>query len=225
MRISGAGRLILLLFALWLAVPGVTEAGPFSPIVEFAFPLSYPDLEFGQGPGLARIQTGGFEGNLDDQLRGPTGTFQIVAGEIQLISGPLIDITPAFGDAVYTYAAGGSVSIDFDLKLPNASIHHGSFTAPLGEFVIGPGSTTGDLGPGLFDPSTASLLGIKRHTLYSPGAASLYLDMYDAYPQAFREAQAFGYMPLAVEVSEPAVGLLLCVGGLAAIRRRIRFRG
>jgi hypothetical protein len=203
-----------------VVAPRDVEARPILAHVEFAFPFTYPDLEFGQGLGFARIQTGGIEGNLDDQLRGPHGTFQIVGGDIHLVSGPLVDVTPTSDDAVYTHAAGGSLSITFDLELRDGSIHHGMFTAPLGEFVIHAGGTSGDLGPGLFDPVTAHILGIKPRTLSSPDGASLYLDMYDSYPQLHREAQAFGYMPIVAVVPEPGTCLLVVVGLGAALRRK-----
>ncbi|HEY6510229.1 MAG TPA: hypothetical protein VIY56_19535, partial [Vicinamibacterales bacterium] len=161
-----ARRSALVLWGLLLFLPGRVEAAPV--VVEFGFPLSYQDLEFGPDLGLARIQSGGFYAG-GDFLAGPIGDFEIVDGFFTLATGPLTDVTPAGGDAVYTHAPGGSLSVVFSLLLANGTLHHGTFTAPLGIFVVKPsdigGDTSGDLGPGLFDPGTAQLLGINPHTL------------------------------------------------------------
>jgi hypothetical protein len=216
---------VLVLGLLVLLLPGGAHAGPV--VVEFGFPLSYQDLEFGPDLGLARIQSGGFYTN-DDFLSGPSGAFEIVDGLFTLESGPLMDVTPDGGDAVYTHAAGGLLSVAFSLLLPGGSLHHGTFTAPLGTFVVRPGSggnTSGDLGPGVFDQVTAQLLGISPHTLQSPGGASLFLDIYDSYPDGYRVAKAFGYMEVAATVPEPALWWLITTGGVAAslrFRRRTR---
>jgi len=223
-----SGRLSIVLLLLYSVVffPRVSEAGPVG--VEFYHPFSYGDLEFGPDVGFAQIADGGLlSGYPEARLSGPNGSFEIVEGTINLVSGPLLDVTPSSFDAIYTHAAGGSVSFDFDLLLPNASLHHGTFTAPLGSFIIyadadgGGGHTDGDLGPGLFDDGTATLLGIKPRTLFSPGGAWLWLDSYDSYPSSHRVAQSFGSTEVIATTPEPATGLLLVVGGIAGA---LRFR-
>lgn len=204
-------------------LPSTVQAGPV--LVRFEFPLSYQSLEFGPDLGFARIQFGGFYTH-DDFLSGPTGDFEIVDGSFTLETGPLVDVTPSRGDdTVYTHAAGGTISLEFDLLLPDASLHQGTFTAPLGVYVIHTsgigGSTSGDLGPGVFDRGTAQLLGISRHTLLSRGGASFYLDAYDSYPEPYRVAQAFGYMDVAATVPEPAMWWLIALGAMAVV---VRFR-
>lgn len=220
-----ACRSLSLLLVLLAFRPAVVEAGTI--FVEFALPFSYADLEFGPDLGFARIVDSPFLG-FDDRLSSPDGEFDIVGGTLNLVTGPLIDVTPSGGDAVYTHAAGGSISIEFDLLLPDGSTHHGTFEALLGLYTIlpdgvgGGGDTSGLLGAGLFDEGTATLLGINRHTL--SGDASLFLDTSDVYPDTFRVAKAFGYLDV-VAIPEPSLLLLIALGGgAAALRSRRRTR-
>jgi hypothetical protein len=210
----------------------VVEAGPISTTwVEFSFPLSYFPLEFGPDLGFARIVagSGSFQDPIDDAIWAEAGSFQIVGGTIQLMTGPLLDVTPTgSGFHASTHDAGGSFAIQFDLRLPDGSIHPGTFQAALGPYTIvaydehaDAGGTEGYLGAGLFDAGTAQLLGINRHTV--SGNASLYLDTHDSYPEPYRVAAAFGYVGVVATVPEPSLLLLIGIGGGAvALRSRRR---
>jgi hypothetical protein len=200
-------------------------------LVEFEHSFSYGDLEFGPALGLARIVDGGLlDGYAEASLSGPNGSFDIVGGTINLVTGPLLDVAPSGGDAVYTHAAGGSISFNFEILLSDASIHQGAFAAPLDSFIIyadsfgGGGNTSGDVGPGLFDSATAKLLGIRPQTLFSPGAAWLWLDSYDSYPAPYRVAQSFGSTTIIATAPEPAMWWLLTIGASTVafrFRRRV----
>jgi PEP-CTERM motif-containing protein len=213
---------VSLLLSVLVLRPAPLEATPV--LVTFGFPFSYGGLEFGSDLGFARIVDDAFV-SPDDLLSGPNGDFSIVGGTFNLVSGALLDVVPSGGDAVYTYDAGGSVSIEFDLLLSDGSIHHGSFQAPLGFYTIFPdgpgggGDTDGPLGAGLFDKGTAKLLGINPHTL--SGDASLFLDTVDSSEQTQRVAQAFGYVNV-VAVPEPSLLWLIALGGAALSRARRR---
>lgn len=219
MTLRPALRIFLVLL---LACPSMAAARPV--FAEFAFPLSYFDLEFGPDLGRAEIDSAGF-GDGDDLLIGPRGEFSILGGAIHLFSGALLGVTPFGSGAVYEHAAGGSLTIEFDLQLPNGSMHRGMFAAPLGVFTIyaggagGTGDTSGALGAGAFDRETAHLLGIKARTLATPFGASLYLDSYDSYPDTSRTARAFGYLDVQASVPEPAILLLMAVGACAIVWR------
>jgi hypothetical protein len=211
----------LLLFVLVLR-PAPVEATPV--LVTFGFPFSYGDLEFSSDLGSVATIVDNFV-SADDLLSGPNGDFSIVGGTFNLVSGPLVDVVPSGGDAVYTHAAGGSISIGFDLLLPDGSTHHGTFEAPLGVYTIlpygvgGGGDTDGPLGAGLFDKGTAKLLGINPHTL--SGDASLFLDTVDSSEQTQRVAQAFGYVNV-VAIPEPSLLWLIALGGAALFKARRR---
>ena len=196
-------------------------------IVQFSWDQTYGDLEFGSAVTHARITSDPL-GEGPTTLDGPTGDFPIVDGLFTLVTGPLLDITPTRDDAVYTYAGGGSVSVVFDLLLPDGNIHHGSFfSAALGQYVIygdtpgGGDSTEGGFGAGSFDRGTATLLGIRRHTL--GGDASQYLDSRDQYPDPYRLSRSFGYMPIqARSVPEPPVWMFLTMAAGAVWHRLYR---
>ena len=215
---------VLLFVLLTLFVPSVAMASPL--YVTFVWDMTYGNLEFGPALGFARIVDQGLGPDAGVRLDGPAGTFDVVGGTFNLWTGPLLDVTVKGSDAVYTHAAGGAVSVVFDLELPDGSVHHGTFRAPLGRYVVSPdfvgtgGDTDGGLGRGVFDVGTARLLGIGRHTL--SGSASFYLDTYDAYPDPSRVAKSFGYMDVAAAVPEPGASLLflMATGAVAVLRRR-----
>lgn len=222
-----ARKLTLVLLPL-LGLPSAAHAGPI--FAEFAFPLSYFDLRFGPDVGHAEIDSVGF-GDGDDMLIGPGGEFTILSGAIHLYSGALLGVVPFGADAVYEHAPGGWLGMEFDLLLPDGSIHSGTFSAPLGAFTIyadgagGSGDAAGALGPGVFDRGTAHLLGIKARTLATPWGAFLYLDSYDSYPDTDRTARAFGYLDVDARVPEPALLLLMATGAVAVVwRLRARAR-
>jgi hypothetical protein len=227
-RILAAHRLAILLTAGIAAAPLDAAAAPVT--LEFYSAFSYMDLEFGPALGYARIAGGTYQDPLDDRLSGPNATYAIHGGTVDLTSGPLVNVSlRQDGDADYTHAAGGSVSIAFSLLLPGGGVHSGTYSAPLGVFTVqadGPGnagSTVGQLGAGLFDSQTALLLGIQRQTL--GGSANLYLDTYDFYPDPYRVAKAFGSITVVADAPEPALLCLMAVGvGVVARRARRRTR-
>ena len=207
----------ILVFAASLLPIAAASAAPV--LVEFAFPFSYMNLEYGPGLGFARVQDGSFFGDSSDTLDGPNGSFQLSGGDFDLTSGALTNVVPDGSDAAYIHDGGGSLSIAFDLHLADSSIHSGTFAAPLGAFTVDGSSVFGDLGPGLFDASTAALLGIHPQTL--PGPFLLYLDLYSSYPDEDRVSKMFGYMDIAAEVPEPAsLGLIIAGVSAAWYRRR-----
>ena len=225
MRIAPVRWLAVSLCLAFLAVvPRVVAAAPL--YVTVALPLNYGNLEFGPGLGFARILDQGL-GQDDDALWGPNGeSFEIVGGVLNLWTGPLLDVTADGFDATYSHAGEGTLSIVFDLGLPNGSIHHGTFVAPLGPQVVfadsqgGGGDTLGTIGEGLFDADTARLLGINRHTLN--GVLSLFLDSYDSYPEPYRVAKSFGYIDIPVVPEPTLLSLAAMAIGAAAFRCRRR---
>jgi hypothetical protein len=225
-RILAAHRLSILLTAGIVAAPLEAAAAPVT--LEFYSAFSYMDLEFGPALGYARIAGGTYQEPFDDRLSGPNATYAIYGGTVDLASGPLVDVSlRQDGDADYTHAAGGFVSIAFNLLLPSGTLHSGTFFAPLGVFTVqadGPGnagSTFGQLGAGLFDSRTAMLLGIQRQTL--GGNADLYLDTYDFFPDPYRVAKAFGSFTVIADAPEPMVICLMVVGA-GVVARRVRRR-
>lgn len=208
-----------------LAVPVPAFAAPLTG-VGFQFNNTYANLEFGPALGFARIEGLVFGEAGMDFLDGPPGRFLITRGVLRLSTGPLIDVTPANdGDAVYTYAGGGLVSVEFDVALPGGGTHAGTFEAPLGPYVIYPdsvhggGDTSGMMGPGLFDRRTARLLGINRHS--AGGFAEFELDTADDYPEPYRVARAYGGWEIVARVPEPSTFALGVLGlGFLFARRR-----
>ena len=216
-----------LLVVLAVCAPRLSEAAPINLGVTFVWSSSYASLEFGPEIGLARTFNAGFL-DAGDRLVGPQDSFEIAGGTIELISGPLIDVTPFLDDAVYTHAPGGTFALEFDLRLPNGSFHHGTFSAPLGQFVIyadaegGGGRVAGSLGPGLFDLGTARLLHIDPRTLFSPYGGDFHLDSYDSYPAPYRVAKGFGQTELVAVAPEPSATWLIGLGVGVLARRRAR---
>lgn len=224
-RMLAAHRLIILLTAGIIAAPLHAAAAPVT--LEFYSAFSYMDLEFGPALGYARIAGGTYHDALDDRLYAPTTTYAIQGGTLGLESGLLTNVSlRPDGDADYAHAAGGFVSIAFNLLLPNGALHSGTYSAPLGVFTVhadGPGnagSTAGQLGAGLFDSRTAMLLGIQRQTL--GGNANLYLDTYDFYPDPYRVAKAFGSITVVADAPEPALICLMTLGAGVVMRRARR---
>jgi hypothetical protein len=177
--------------------------------------ISYGSLEFGSGP--ARIDGQAFFPDQFVTLSVGETLFDVVSGELSLVTGPLVDVTPTGVDADYTHAAGGWISIAFDLMLPGDMVHHGTFDAPLGVFVIHGdptgGRAEGSLGQGSFDPATARLFGI--HRLTTAGDIRWDLDSVDAYPNPNRIAKSFGDVIVRAVVPEPTTSVLFAVAAAA----------
>ena len=218
---------LLMCFVCWQ--PSAVGASPV--LVDFYFPFSYADLEFGPALGYARIVNDPFDHPLDDSLTGPNGKFSIASGVRNLVSGPLLSITDLGSSAHYLHDAGGTLSIDFDLELPGGGTHHGTFAATFGTFTIRVchvpsfcGETTGELGSGLFDDYTAKLLGIHPQTLGGSFERKLFLDTNDFYPEPSRVAKAFGEIGITAVAPEPSLLLLTGSGFGAMILRAIRQR-
>lgn len=213
-----------------LGVPGVGTAAS----VQFDWQTIYGDLEFGPALGFARIVNQPLDETPLSTVYAPNNEiFTIVDGTFNLTTGPLLEVVEGASGVTYSHAGGGSVSVLFDLELPNGSIHHGTFVAPLGPFLIvdelsdfseATGFTTGLLGQGLFDVGTATLFGISPLT--SGGEFNFYLDFLDElYPERFREGRSYGVLPIFVTpvVPEPALPSL-AVMSLAALSVRAGLR-
>jgi hypothetical protein len=200
------------------------------------FPFGYFPLEYGSGVAQATVPGIGFgssDDNPDNELHGPRGRWHIRDGAFYLITGPLIDIVPtAFDFSYYNYGPGGFLKIDFDIELHNGKIHPGTFSAPLvGPFIIGatddgepisPGSIKGAIGPGLFDPWTARLLGIRRWTLPME-LDEFYMDANDMTAPE-RIGKLYGYLHPTAQAPEPSIVLLAGAGVAAWLRRRRQSR-
>jgi hypothetical protein len=177
--------------------------------------ISYGRLEFGSGP--ARIDGQAFLPEQGVELSVGERRFDVMSGELSMVTGPLVDVTPNGIDAAYTHDAGGWISIAFDVVLPGGTLHHGTFDAPLGVFVIygdpTGGMAEGPLGQGSFDTATAQLFGI--HRLTTAGAIYWFLDSVGDYPSPNRISHSFGDVIVNAVVPEPTTFALFVVAAAA----------
>ncbi|HEV8397524.1 MAG TPA: PEP-CTERM sorting domain-containing protein [Vicinamibacterales bacterium] len=133
------------------------------------------------------------------------------------------------------FYTGGTFEILFAID-QNGVLRTGSFVAPIKTIEVTAGQWDGasaqasyELGPGIFDPSIAELLGIGRHTRSGTAVSQLLLTDDGnrggvAGNHTTPERQAWdGVNDIELEVPEPAILALLATGMAGfSIRRRVR---
>jgi hypothetical protein len=222
--------------AVLLLTPTIGRASTIELLQDFDTQL----LVFGTAPATGDFQF--VDVRVDGELiflDGPYGSG--IAGVAEFFSGALLSLTldtDLFGQANYAYA-DGQFTLNASWTTPDGTILSGSFAAPLLGLTINTrgedddtepyarGEFTALLGPGLFDPLLASVLGVLPQTL--GGSLSGDLDLITGDPSsAQRLAGAPGPWDARIEataVPEPGV-LALSLLSVAAlgVRHRLRTR-
>lgn len=214
-------RMLLAAALVALLAPGVSTAAPLQFEVSGGGELA---VSFGLDP---------FE------LTAPFSSFDgVVSGSITIVSGPLLDLIVDDPFTSYRYGSG-LLTLDAEGFAPDGTFVQGTFTAPTDPFWIDLEEDSDDLfggaiaddfeiglGPGLFDPELAKLLGVDTNTF--AGFIDFGLEAITGDPDS-RSRTGFdhrGFANLeidAVEVPEPASLLLMVTAGAAWFTRRRRY--
>jgi hypothetical protein len=216
----------LLLLAL---VPSVSAAEPL--LFKYYNESQYGRLFVDERPGGIVTGYNNHGGDKRARLEGPTGSFNIVGGFLEVTSGPFISETIIAGQSgprsIDVFAAGGTVNATWVIALPDGSTRDIDFSADLGAWnpldytLRYGGSADVPFFHGMLDVDDAAFFGTPARWLKGTWTIELDHDgSFDNGPD-YRGMYLFGWME-ATSVPEPAASLLLltAAAGLFLHKRR-----